>query len=170
MLENKFSKPRSLFVKWAIVIFVMGLSFQAQAAESDRMTFDLGLSSGSIKGKTYTELDLGLNAYFMDYFVWRNAVWARFADQVDNIYGVDSSVRAIYSIGNSSGGFTTFAGPGFRVASRGDSAPFLEGGAVVKFAGIAIGAGLKSILNSWVHTNADNDTQFFLILAGGGTL
>lgn len=136
----------------------------------DRVTYDIGLSAGSAGGRSYTEAALGLNAFFFKYFAWRNALWGRFADQTGNVYGIDTSLRGAYSMGNRAGGFTLFGGPGFRLPSKGDSAPFAEGGLVVRLAGLSLGAGVKSILNSWVRTNGENDVQYFLILAGGGTL
>ncbi|MEK7354823.1 MAG: hypothetical protein AAB250_00140, partial [Bdellovibrionota bacterium] len=88
----------------------------------------------------------------------------------DNIYGLDTSLRGIFSVGNAAGGFTAFAGPGWRFVSRGDSPPFAEAGVVVKLGGISLGGGLKTLFNGVVRQGAESDTQYFFILAGGGSL
>jgi hypothetical protein len=134
-----------------------------------KLTFDLGGSGGSVNGVSYTEIDLGLNAYFYDWLAWRNAVFGRFASGQSNLYGLDSSVRGILSLG-SVVGFTAFAGPGYRFVNQGGNVPFLEGGLVFKFLGIAVGGGVKTLLTSAAQSGAPNDTQYFLILAGGGSL
>lgn len=153
-------------------------AYRAPAAYDDgggtnggnRITYDVGLSAGNANNVSYTEANLGINAYFMDYFSWRNSIFSRFITGQDNIYGLDTSLRGIFSAGNSAGGFTAFAGPGWRFVSRGDSAPFAEAGVVVKLAGISLGGGVKSVYNSAIRQGAENDTQYFLILAGGGSL
>ncbi|MES2963446.1 MAG: hypothetical protein V4760_06115 [Bdellovibrionota bacterium] len=136
----------------------------------DKITFDIGLSAGNSSGFNYTEANLGINAYFLDYFAWRNSIFSRFVTGAENVYGLDTSLRGIFSVGNAAGGFTAFAGPGWRFVSKGDAAPFAEAGVVVKLAGISLGGGAKSVFNSAIRSGAENDTQYFLILAGGGTL
>lgn len=130
------------------------------------LTFDLGLSAGSVNNVSYTEVNLGLNAYFWEWLNWRNALFGRFPSSGNSIYGLDSSVRGILHLPL----LTAFAGPGYRFANEGQSAPFGEAGLILKVAGISLGGGVKTILNSWVTPNAPNDTQYFLILAGGGSL
>lgn len=136
----------------------------------NKITFDVGLSAGNTNGASYTEANLGINAYFLDYFAWRNSIFSRFVTGQDNVYGLDTSLRGVFSAGNQNGGFTAFAGPGWRFVSKGDSAPFAEGGVVVKLGGISIGGGAKAVFNSAIRSGAADDTQYFLILAGGGTL
>lgn len=134
-----------------------------------RITFDLGASFGSYNDLTYTEVNLGFNTYFSEYFAWRNAVFGRFMSTVDNIYGVDSSLRGIFTTLENGTGFTAFAGPGYRIASR-ESAPLGEAGLILRFGGLSIGGGAKTVFHSLVRRDAPNDTQFFLILAGSGDL
>ena len=136
----------------------------------ERMTFDIGGSFGSYGDQSYTELNLGLNTYFSEYFAWRNAVFGRFSQQSENIFGLDTSLRGIYSYGLGGTGFTAFAGPGYRFVNRGSSAPLLEGGLVLHLAGLSIGGGVKTVLTSVVQSGVKNDTQYFIILAGSGSL
>jgi len=130
------------------------------------LTFDLGLSTGAVNNVSYTEVNLGLNAYFKEWLAWRNALFGRFPSSGNTVYGLDSSVRGILHLPI----LTAFAGPGYRIANEDQSAPFAEAGLVLKLAGISVGGGVKSIMNSWVKANAPNDTQYFLILSGGGSL
>lgn len=136
----------------------------------ERLTFDLGASMGSVNNVTYTEFDLGLNAYFKEWLAWRNAVFARLMSGADTIYGLDSSVRGILNVSGAVAGFTAFAGPGYRFVNQGRNVPFVEGGVILKLIGLSIGGGVKTLLNSWIISGAPNDTQYFLILAGGGSL
>lgn len=135
-----------------------------------RITFDLGASAGSYGRYNYTEINLGVNVYFLEWVAWRNALFARFPSEGVNIYGLDSSGRFIYSLSGGALGMTAFAGPGYRFANEGGSVPFAEGGLVLKLAGLSIGGGVKTLLRSWTTSGASNDTQYFIILAGGGSL
>lgn len=138
----------------------------------ERLTFDLGASFGKVADVSYTEVELGLNAYFTHWLAWRNAVFGRFPSAGSSIYGLDTSVRLILDLSGAIGGITAFAGPGVRLASGAShgAVPFAEGGAVFKIVGFAIGGGVKVLLNSMVQRGDPNDTQYFLILAGGGSL
>ena len=139
-------------------------------ADDTKLTYDLGLASGRANQVTYTEAQLGLNYYFNDYLAWRNAGFYRFQSGTSDVVGIDTSARGILSLGGQPLGLAAFAGPGMRFVNRGDNAPFVEVGAAIKVAGFAIGAGAKSILNSWVNSRMENDTQIMLILAGAGSL
>jgi hypothetical protein len=136
----------------------------------ERITYDLGASTGQFLGRSYTEATLGVNLYFNEYFAWRNAGFARFVQDRENVYGLDSSARGIFSAAGAGLGFTVFGGPGYRFVNRGDHVPFGEAGLVLRAGGVAVGGGVKTLLNSWVRPGAEDDTQYFLILAGGGTL
>ncbi len=134
-----------------------------------KRTFDLGASSGSVNNVNYTEIDLGLNLFFTPNLDFRNAIFARFASGAQNIFGLDSSMRGIYFTDFADFGITAFAGPGARIPSIGSITPFIEGGLILKAPGIGIGIGAKAINNSWV-SNTPNETQIFIILAGGGEI
>ena len=139
-----------------------------------RLTFDLGASTGSYSNGasslSYSELNVGLNAFFAHWLDWRNALFARFVSGGTNVFGLDSSVRGILTLGDSELGATLFAGPGWRFANTGDHVPFLEGGAVFNIRGVALGAGVRSFQRSWVGSSLSNDLQYFIILSGGGSL
>lgn len=136
----------------------------------ERLTFDLGASGGSSGAVSYTEVEFGLNAYFSEWLAWRNAVFGRFPSTGSSIYGLDSSVRGILGLSAAIGGVTIFAGPGVRFPNQGAVTPFAEAGLVFRLAGLALGGGAKAIFNSWVQSGVSNDTQYFIILAGGGNL
>ena len=138
--------------------------------EFHTLTYDLGISFGTYNKKSYTEVDLGLNYFFLQWLAWRNAVFYRGIENGDNFSGLDSSARAIYDSPSSNLGFTTFGGVGYRFANHDANAPFLEAGLSLKLAGIRIGGGVKSVLYSMKNSNSDNDNSFFLILGGGGAL
>lgn len=145
------------------------------SSDEFHLTFDVSGSIGSTGGRGYQELSLGLNAFFYEWLVWRNSAFSRFIEGADNMYGLDTSARFVLNLGDSKLGLTAFAGPGYRFATGGgrspaDSAPFAEAGIVAKMGGLSIGGGVKTVFNSVVRSGAQEDTQYFLILAGGGSL
>ncbi len=141
------------------------------SSEKWRATFDLGVSAGSVGKKNYTEGNLGLNLYLSRYLALRNALFARFSSGLDTTYGLDTSLRGILGLDlGPVGGVTTFAGPGYRFANQGGSVPFAEAGLVLKLLGFAIGGGAKVLLHTWNDKTRENDTQYFIILSGGGSL
>jgi hypothetical protein len=142
----------------------------AEGSGLERITYDLGASGGTYNGNSYSEVDLGVNLYLSRYLAWRNAGFGRFQTGVDNLYGLDTSMRAIADADLGSVGFTAFVGPGFRFVTKGDHVPFVEGGLLFKLGGLAIGGGVKQLAYSWLGGSRVNDTQTFFILAGGGSL
>lgn len=180
-MKDRSSRNSSAIMKtWSgilcglcILLFKPTYAASKSTSSGDRFfykkTFDLGLSSGAINDKSYTEIDLGLNLYFNPNFDFRNAIFSRFGSGVESIVGLDSSARGIYFAEVDGFGFTSFLGPGVRIPSKGNVTPFLEAGLVLKAPGIGFGIGAKSLANSWV-SSFPNDTQIFIILAGGGEL
>ncbi len=136
-----------------------------------RFTIDLGVSIGSYDDRNYTEASLGLNTYFKDWLIWRNAAFGRFVSEADDIYGLDSSLRAVGRVGrNSNVGLTAFAGPGYRMVNKGDGAPFAEAGAILRLGGFSLGGGAKVLFYGEREGLPNQDTIYFIILAGGATL
>ncbi len=136
-----------------------------------KFTLDLGVSLGSYGETNYTEASLGLNTYFMDWFIWRNAGFGRFASGIDDVYGLDSSLRAVGRMGTSALGLTAFAGPGYRTVNKGDNAPFAEAGVILRLGGFSLGGGAKVLYYSSREGDLPKrDTIYFIILAGGATL
>lgn len=146
----------------------------AQAA----LSWDLGGSVGSYGGKSYSEINLGLNWQLKDYFVWRNAVFGRFPNGGDSIYGLDTTARFQTYAESEGGTFGVgfFGGPGYRFSAIDYTAAFLEGGLIMKLGGLNIGGGVKQFyysnpgLNSAGQRLPNSDTVVFLILSGGGVL
>lgn len=137
---------------------------------SGRMTFDLGVSAGSIGDESYTEFNLGLNWFFTEWLAWRNAAFYRIIEG-DDYYGLDTSARFFHFVRwGSASGATLFGGPGFRFASLGDNLPFAEAGLIVKLGGFSIGGGAKAFVPGLVNSDMDSDTQYFIILSGSGSI
>jgi len=117
-----------------------------------RFTYDLstwvGSTSSNAGESSYTEIALGLNAFFADWFVWRNSGFTRMGQGYDGTYGLDSSARFVLNVGDSVLGVNAFLGPGYRVivnqstgANRADSAPFAEAGAVFRLGDLILSGG-----------------------------
>lgn len=135
-----------------------------------KYTWDLGFSTGSSGGDTYSEANVGLNYFFKRWLAWRNALFGRFI-KPENIYGLDSSIRMFYSLGlGEKSSLTIFGGPGYRFVTKGLNVPFAEGGLVTHLGSFTLGVGAKTFFTQMVQSGAEPDTQYFIILAGGGAL
>ena len=162
-------------------LFLTILLFQTFtfAKESDsRITYDVSGSQSTRDGKSYQEINVGLNWFLQDWLIWRNSAFQRMGDNVDTIYGVDSSMRLQQEWNNDSRtlGFKIFGGPGIRAASSDSNAYFGEAGVGFRLGGINLGAGVKSL--RYFSTRKDKDgmtlpkdeNQVFLTISGGGIL
>jgi hypothetical protein len=135
-----------------------------------QLSLDVGASSGSVNGVSVSEMNVGVNAQFAEFFTWRNSGFARFQTGTENVYGLDTSLRAGIDVGDEAMSFSAFAGPGWRFVSKGTSAPIVEGGLGFRTGGLHIGGGAKVIMNSVAVSGASNETQYFITLAGGTSL
>lgn len=183
----------STLVQILILAFSLSVPMFAQAARgarvsapssggSDgfRLTYDIGASTGSTSTaatattpateRTYSEASLGINAFFSNWFVWRNAGFGRFSTGVETVYGLDTSFRLMADVGDRQLGFTAFLGPGYRFVSNGDSAPFAEGGLNLHLGGLTIGGGAKRVFNTVTRPSVPDETQYFVNLSGSGSL
>lgn len=140
------------------------------------MTYDLRASSGTQNNKTFNEVHLGLNWNLNDFMTWRNALFTRFGSEVKSVQGLDSSLLFSWTMGNEdrSSGLHLYAGPGVRLASEKYSAGTLDGGFVVRLAGLQLGAGAKHLTYFETRKDAENltlpknETQVYITLSGGG--
>lgn len=150
----------------------------AKAEYEPVFTYDLGGATGNRGDQSYTEINLGLNWKLTDYFVWRNAVFSRMSSGSETLYGLDTTARFQYSATSQDGrfGLGFFGGPGYRFSKSENSALFAEAGVQFKLGGINLGGGVKYFTypnpgkDSSGADLAKNDTVYFLILQGGGTL
>jgi hypothetical protein len=135
------------------------------------ITYDLGISTGKdTNDLTYTEANIGINLQ-KDWLAWRNALFGRFATAQENIYGIDSSIRGILEDQTDEAfGYHFFVGPGYRFVTRGTNLPFAEAGLIMRLGGISLGGGAKAFFNELVDKNQKNETQYTIILGGGGRL
>ena len=159
----------------SFLILLLILFSQSLLAEGSgrRLTLDVGYSSGSSNGDSYSELNLGANYYLKTWLIWRNSGFSRnFSDESrEDNYGLDSSIRlnVVAEIAENAR-LRLFGGPGWRFASEGESPPFAEGGLTITASGITIGGGAKVILNEVIDENMPNDTQYFITLSGSTSL
>ncbi|PIT98762.1 MAG: hypothetical protein COT74_13795 [Bdellovibrionales bacterium CG10_big_fil_rev_8_21_14_0_10_45_34] len=133
-----------------------------------RLTYDLGGAAGQSGGKSYTEINLGLNFWALSWLNWRNSVFYRFTET--SVYGLDTSLRPTLALGSSALGLTLFGGPGYRFANENRSTLFGEAGMFISLANLTLGAGARRFLYSATNSSLSDETQFFLILGGSGSL
>lgn len=166
----------TLFLGFSINAFATNRAVSGRtSSEGSTLTYDLGASSGSYGGESYSELNLGLNWYLQNWLNWRNAVFARFGNGETNS-GLDTSLRLESNNQGDNFGLKLFAGPGYRFSTRDLSAAFGEAGVIFRVGGLSLGAGLKAMYypnpgtDSKGETLSHSDTTYFLIIGGGGVL
>lgn len=145
--------------------------------ESLGISYDISASVGNQNGESYTEVNLGINWALTESFTWRNSVFSRQGSTIESVQGLDSSMRYNYSARSQSGstGVDAFIGPGVRLASREHNAGFAEAGVIFTLGGLRIGGGAKALSyfsdrDTGLGPLPKSETQYFLILAGGGSL
>jgi hypothetical protein len=150
-------------------------NYRTEYRQQPTFTYDVGAASGSYNGSNYSEINLGLNWFFMDSVAWRNSLFTRFGSGVDSATGVDTSLRYTFNTDpRSTLGLGFFAGGGYRLTKTQDAGPFAEGGLTLRAGGLSVGVGLKEIFYPSPGTDStgtklpDHDSTVFLILAGGG--
>ncbi len=161
-----------------LIIFLQIFSFAATSDSDSKFTYDISGSQSTRDGKSYQELNLGLNWFLQEWLIWRNSAFQRQGQNIDTIYGLDSSMRLQKEWLNDSRnlGFKIFGGPGLRAASSDSNAYFGEAGVGFRLGGIMLGAGVKSL--RYFSTRRDRDgvtlskdeNQIFLTISGGGVL
>lgn len=148
-------------------VFSAGPAAKKESSDK-KFSYDIGFSAGTYNSVSYSEAEVGLSYHALPFLDWRNAAYVRFQNPT-NIYGLDSSLRLVGDFGVGVAGVYAFAGPGYRFASQGSGAPFIEAGAVVRLAGFSLGGGMKRLMYSVSTSGATDDTMYFIILGGGGS-
>lgn len=173
----------TLFVFASLVLFT-GTSWARSMPEMRTLpkthptfSYDLSASSGSENDKTYSEVKLGLNWFLSDWLNWRNAVLSRFGSNIQSVNGLDSSLLATFDAQNDTDtlGVQAFVGPGVRLASADNTAATATAGVIFTLGGLRLGGGAQYL--SYFKTRQDteglalpkNETQYFIVLAGGGS-
>lgn len=182
---GEHNRPMKTIVAFLFAILVFS-TFPAEAQrrqarvveKPSRLSYDLSASAGSYNGSSYTEINLGLNWFLQDWLNWRNSIFTRQGGDLPSVQGLDSGLRLSTSLGGEDGGpgLDAFAGPGVRFASNDNNAVFGEAGVIFKVGGLRLGLGAKAL--NYVSSRKDSngldlpksDTQYFLILSGGGVL
>jgi hypothetical protein len=175
---NYFMKQVFLFFILIFSQITLAIQGTAQTGSDSRVTYDVSGSQSTQNGNTYQEINVGLNWYLQDWLIWRNSAFQRQSQNIDSIYGVDSSFRLQKEWLNDSRtlGFKIFGGPGVRAASSDSNAYFGEAGVGLRLGGLMLGAGVKSL--KYFSTRKDktgvilpkDENQVFFTISGGGAL
>lgn len=148
-----------------------GTAGVARDDDFKRWRLQIGLSSGSSGGRSYTEANLGVGYYFLRWLEFHNSLFASL-DRVRNAYGLDSSLRGV--LNTDLAGLVhlhAFAGPGYRFASDSAyNAVFAEAGLITSVAGFSLGGGLRRFFYKVKDAAAQDETQYFIILSGAARL
>lgn len=136
-----------------------------------RFSYDFGVAAGSANSSSFFELSVGLNTFFTNWFIWRNAAFYRLGDADQSFAGLDTSARLRRLTPVSEDGLINFyIGTGYRFVTKGSNVPFVESGLGYYGPSVSLGLGLKMLLNSMVVDGAENTLIFSLLLSGGGGL
>jgi hypothetical protein len=167
--NSVFSLIAGFGVSAALLVAAPSFAAGGSGGSSSQLSYDIGLVSGRVGNQNYTEAHFGLNYWLMDWLNWRNSVFGRFANET--AFGLDTTARYQQNIPlTSATSLTMFAGGGYRFVSAGRSAPLIEAGIMANLGAVSIGVTARSILNSVSNSGSTNDTQYMLVLSGGGTL
>lgn len=168
-------KVLSLFVSVLFVVSGMSLSAVVQAKEKPLLDVDIGGSTGTYNGSSFSEVNLGVNFNFTEWLTWRNAAFKRFSTNGNkDIIGLDSTLRLISNTQFTSGSFRIFAGAGYRFADPSEKNALVgEGGLGFTVGRFGLGAGAKYLRydktqydSNGVETKKD-DLIYFVTLSGG---
>jgi hypothetical protein len=164
---------------YVFLFLIPNISFSKPATKSEsRLSYDVSGSQSTQNGRTYQEINLGLNWKLSDWLIFRNSAFQRQAQDQDTVYGLDSSLRLeqVFQNKDQTLGLKFFGGPGVRIASEKSNAYFAEAGLSVKLGGINIGAGAKALQYDQVRRDSSGnelprtENQVFITLSGSGTL
>jgi len=111
-----------------------------------RLRLDFGAAGGSVAGAGFAEMAVGLEYFMMERLSWRNAVFYRLNKGSADIMGFDSSVRGNGNLPLGGLRLRGIIGAGFRFATRGQEAPFVELGGLSRFRDFEIGFMLKYLV------------------------
>jgi hypothetical protein len=137
-------------------------------ADFKRWNIQIGASSGSSLGRSYTEANVGVGYYFYRWLEFYNAFFARLNSQPETLYGLDSSLRLVFKSGvGSVAHIHLFGGPGYRIATNSEiSTLFTEFGVIGTLAGFSLGGSLKTFYYQMRDGSRSNENQYSIILAG----
>ncbi len=161
-------------IAFFISVFIFFTLQQAYAQQS--LTYDVSGATGSYNGNSYSEIHLGLNWYAEDWLNWRNSLFTQFGSTIDTIYGLDTAALFEYKAYTQARGLgiELFAGPGLRFATQSSNAIFGQAAIVFALAGLRIGGGVQQLHYTQDRKDRNNytlpqdETQYFITLAGGG--
>lgn len=162
------------------LFILQNFTFAKSASEKSesRLTYDISGSQSQMNGRTYQEINLGVNWFWQDWLIFRNSAFQKQAQQEDTVYGLDSSLRLQQEFQSEDRvfGFKIFGGPGVRIASEKSNAYFGEAGVGLRLGGLNLGAGIKSLQYAETRTDSSGnrlpktENQIFITLSGSGSL
>ena len=160
-------KLASLFIG---VLLVSSLTYAEKSVTRDKplVDVDIGGSSGNYNGRTYTELNLGVNLNFTEWLTWRNSAFKRFGTSGEkDVTGLDSTLRLVSTTPFTGGAFRIFGGAGYRFADPSENNALVgEGGLGFSFGRFGLGAGAKYL--KYDKTQKDDISYFFTVSGGAG--
>jgi hypothetical protein len=146
---------------------------RAEAGDERRETgypafeFNLAGAAGSAGGQSFFEIQLGVNTVFLPWLVWRNAPFYRFGSNTRDVFGLDSSVLGRVALTSA---LSLDAGGGYRLATQGQSAPFLEARVGLSRSNLFFQVGVKYLMGSLVRAGGSNDWLYSIGGSAGARL
>lgn len=178
MKAQTFIQRKPYLIAFLTLNFMTCSSISYAQKDLNRMTYDVTASQSSLNGRDVQEINLGLNWFLQDWLIWRNSAFQRRGEEIETVYGLDSSMRLQTDITNEdrSLGIRLFGGPGLRLASSRASAYFAEAGIGLRLGGLLLSVGGRSM--RYFSTQKDrtgqrlpqDENQVFVTLSGGGVV
>jgi len=164
-------------ILFVILSLITSVSFAQRFVTKEKplVDVDIGGSSGNYNGKTYSEINLGVNVNFTDWLTWRNAGFKRFASSPEKeITGLDSTLRLISTSKFDGGAFRLFMGAGYRFADPSEKNAMVgEAGLGISIGRFSLGGGAKYLKYDKVQFDSNgvetknDDINYFITIAGG---
>lgn len=160
-----------------LLTLVTSISYAQKSTSKEKplVDVDIGGSSGTYNGRTYSEINLGVNLNFTEWLTWRNAGFKRFSSSPEKeITGLDSTMRLISTSHFDGGAFRLFAGAGYRFADPSEKNALVgEAGLGINIGRFGLGGGAKYLKydkvqfdSNGVETKKD-DINYFITVSGG---
>lgn len=162
-------------ILFSTLITSVAVAQRSATKEKPLVDVDIGGASGTYNGKTYSEINLGVNLNFTDWLTWRNAGFKRFSSSPEKeVTGLDSTMRLISTTRFDSGAFRLFVGAGYRFADPSEKNALVgEAGLGISVGRFSLGGGAKYLKydkvqfdSNGVETKKD-DINYFITIAGG---
>ncbi len=157
-----------VFVGAIAVLLFVAAAGQLPAGDYPQFSYDVGAGTGVTQDGTFFEFQAGLDTRLNLWLTWRNSVFYRSQQEVDDYFGLDTSLNAGHRIQlGDRAALRPEAGLGYRVTSIRKHAPFASAGTTLDLGDVTLGANVRYVAYELVSD--DEGEIIYSITASGRT-